>query len=362
MKRYGFDAGRLRSAAAFAFRLTAAALVALWLAYRLQVTLPLWSALTALVVTQVSVGRSLRATFDYFAATIGGVIWGALVAVLVPHSSEGALLFVLALAVAPLAFIAAFYPRLAVGPVTATIVVLVPQILHTSPIGSALDRVIEVGIGGITGLVISFVLIPWSAFRHTRETAAKTIELMANAVPALIEGFERGLDETKAHRIQDGIGQQLSELTLIAAEAEHERPLRLSGDPLTGPLLRTSLRLRHDLVMIGRAARWPLPPVVKTALQPALAAVGEETKLHLQACAAALLSKRRAPSRESFDSALTHFTAGLDTLRRGGQLREMPIEALEPLFATGFALEQMHRNLEDLARCVDEWAAEQGQR
>jgi uncharacterized membrane protein YccC len=358
----GLDAGRLRSATAFAFRLTAAALVALWLAYRLEVTLPLWSALTALVVTQISVGRSLRATFDYFAATIGGVLWGGLAAVLVPHSTAGALLFVLALAIAPLAFIAALYPRLSAGPVTAAIVVLVPQLLHTSPVNSALDRVIEVAIGGVTGLFISFVLMPWSAFRHTREIAANTIELMANAVLGLIAGFDRGLDEAEAHRIQDGIGQQLSELSLIAAEAEHERPLRLSGDPLTGPLLRTSLRLRHDLVMIGRAARWPLPAVLQAALQPALAAIGKETKLYLQACAAALISKRQAPSPASLDMALTRFTAGLEALRRGGELREMPIEAIEPLFATGFALEQMHRNLQDLARCVDEWAARGGQR
>ena len=40
---------RLGNAAALAFRLTAAALLALWLADRLKVALPLWSVLTALV-------------------------------------------------------------------------------------------------------------------------------------------------------------------------------------------------------------------------------------------------------------------------------------------------------------------------
>ena len=55
---------RLGNAAALAFRLTAAALLALWLAHRLEVALPLWPVLTALVVTQISLGRSLKATFN----------------------------------------------------------------------------------------------------------------------------------------------------------------------------------------------------------------------------------------------------------------------------------------------------------
>src|SRR5215472_6338736 len=164
-----FNARQLRGGAAFAFKLTAAALLALWISYRLGVTLPLWSALSALIVTQISVGRSLRATFDYFAATVGGVLWGELVAFVVPHPGELSLLFVLMLALAPLAFIAALYPRLSVGPVTAAIVVLVPEMMHTTPISSALDRVIEVSLGGLTGLFVSFVLLPSSAFEHSRE-------------------------------------------------------------------------------------------------------------------------------------------------------------------------------------------------
>jgi len=348
---------RLQDAGAFAFRLTAAALLALWLSYRLGVTLPLWSVLTALIVTQISVGRSLKATLDYFAATIGGVLWGGLIAVLVPHSSETALLFVLVLALAPLAFAAALYPRLSVGPVTAAIVVLIPQMLHTTPIASALDRVIEVSLGGLTGLFVSFVLVPSSAFQHTREIAAQALEGMAQAVPLLVEGFEHGLSDEEAHRIQDGIGQQLSELSSVAAEAERERPLRLASDPLTGPLFRTLLRLRHDLVIMGRAAQSPLPESLKAPLHVPLVTIGKEAKGHLQACAAALLSKQQAPSRQRLDSALACYIAEVETLRRAGQLRELRVDAVERLFATAFALEQMRRNLQDLDRCVEEWAA-----
>jgi uncharacterized membrane protein YccC len=354
------DLRRLQGVAAFAFRLTAAALLALWLSYRLGVTLPLWSVLTALVVTQISLGRSLKATLDYFAATIGGVLWGGLVAVVVPHSSETALLFVLFLALAPLAFAAALYPRLSVGPVTAAIVVLIPQMMHTTPVASALDRIIEVSLGGLTGLFVSFVLVPSSAFQHIRDIAAQTLKAMAEAVPQLVAGFEHGLSDADAHRIQDGIGQQLGQLSSVIAEAEHERPLRFSSDPLTGPLFRTVLRLRHDLVIMGRAAQSPLPGSLRAPLHPLLVTLGNETKGHLEACAASLVSKLGAPSRDAYDEAITRYTAEIEALRQAGQLLELPAEDLERMFAASFGLEQMHRNLLDLDRCIDEWAARRG--
>jgi hypothetical protein len=58
---------------------------------------------------------------------VGGAIYGGAVAVLIPHSGEGALLAVLVLAVAPLAFIAAINPSLNVATVTAIIVLLLPM-------------------------------------------------------------------------------------------------------------------------------------------------------------------------------------------------------------------------------------------
>ena len=126
---------------ALSLRVTIAALASLALAQLLQLPLPLWAVLTAVIVTQMSVGRSLKATFDYLVGTVGGAIYGGAVAVLVPHSNEIALLAVLALAVAPLALIAAINPRFSVAPITAIIVLLVPMITHASPIASALDRV-----------------------------------------------------------------------------------------------------------------------------------------------------------------------------------------------------------------------------
>src|SRR6201999_2614787 len=88
-------------------RVTVAAMGALVVALACGLKLPLWAVLTSVIVTQMSVGRSLKATRDYLVGTIGGAIYGGMVAVLIPHNGETALLVVLVLAVAPLAFLAA---------------------------------------------------------------------------------------------------------------------------------------------------------------------------------------------------------------------------------------------------------------
>jgi uncharacterized membrane protein YccC len=50
--------------------------------------LPLWAVLTSIIVTQMSVGRSLKAMRDYMVGTIGGALYGAADAILIPHSGK----------------------------------------------------------------------------------------------------------------------------------------------------------------------------------------------------------------------------------------------------------------------------------
>jgi uncharacterized membrane protein YccC len=341
---------------ALSIRVTIAALVALALAQLLQLPLPLWAVLTAVIVTQMSVGRSLKATFDYLAGTLGGAIYGGAIGVLIPHSSEIALLAVLALALGPLAFIAAINPRFSAAPITAIIVLLVPIMTHASPIASALDRVMEVALGGITGLIVSFLLLPSNAHPLVVAAAARALDRMARALGELLADLTHGLDMDALHRIQDGIGQALVQMNAVGAEAEHERSAGLSVGPDTGPLLRTLLRLRHDLVMVGRAAITPLPEAFATRLASPIAQLGAAFADYLRASGAALLARRGPPSLHSVESALDAFSGEMAALRREGLTRNLPADAAERFFALGFVLEQMHHNVMDLERCVAEWA------
>lgn len=347
---------RYRAQVKLSLRVTVAALLSLALAQAAQLPLPLWAVLTAVIVTQMSVGRSLKATTDYIAGTIGGAIYGGAIALLVPHSSEPALLAVLALAVAPLALVAAINPSLTSAPVTAIIVLLVPEMTHASPVDSIIDRLLEVGIGSVAGFFVSLILLPSRAHRQLAETAAHTLERMARALGGLLGGLTRGLDIDALHRLQDGIGQTVAQLQAVGAEAERERSARLAFGAETGPLLRTLLRLRHDIVMIGRAAFVAMPDAFRPRLEPPLAQIAAAYTAYLSESAAALLARRGPPSLDAVDAALDAYTADISALRRDGLTRDLSVEAAERLFAIGFALEQMHQNFKDLARVVTEWS------
>ena len=337
------------------FRVTASALLSFELASWLGLHMPLWAVLTAIIVTQMSVGRSLKATIDYLAGTIGGAIYGGVVGVLVGGGSEIALLAGLAIAVGPLALIAAMRQSLTAAPITAAIVLLVPALTYVSPIAAAVDRVLEVALGAVIGLTISFVLFPSSAYGLAIEAAARTLDRLAHALGELMAGLKGGLELGALHRIQDSIGEALMELNVVGAEAERERAVRLSSAPDTGPLLRSLLRLRHDLVIIGRAAVSPLPEALQARLDP-LTQVATAIGDFLRANGAALLARRLPPGLDGVESALDSCAAAIDTIRHDGLTRCLPSEVTERFFAFCFALEQMRHNLRDLHCCVAEWA------
>src|SRR3974390_3135088 len=206
-----------------ALRVTVAALSALALAQALHLRLPLWAVLTSLIVTQMSLGRSVKVATDYLMGTFGGVAYGGALAILIPHDNEWALLAVLALAVAPLAFIAAFRANFNVLPVTAIIVLLVPSMQHVSPAASALDRVLEVTVGGAVGFVVSFLLFPSRAHEITIQAAADTPDQMADAPSRFLEDHTRELDQVDRRRIHDGIAPAVMRLNATGLEAEHAR-------------------------------------------------------------------------------------------------------------------------------------------
>src|SRR5262245_58733213 len=82
------------------------------------------------------------------------------VGALVPHDNEMELLAALALAVAPAALVVAINPRYSAATFTAVMVFFGPTITHTGPIASAVERVIEVAVGGMVGLFVSLLVLP----------------------------------------------------------------------------------------------------------------------------------------------------------------------------------------------------------
>lgn len=345
-----------RTQSDFALRVTVAAMLSFAVAQYLQLRLPLWAVLTALIATQISVGKSFKATVDYLMGTLGGAIFGAGLSVLIPHNNEWVLLALLGIAVLPLAFLASINPRWSAAPVTAVIVLLVPLVTHASPIASALDRILEVGVGAVTGFLVSYFLLPSRAYEQALELAASTQDRLARAFRALMAGSASGLSTQTLHQIQDGLGEALHQLKTISEEAEHERAVGYRSEPDLRPLTRTMLRLRHDLVMLGRAVEVPLPQAIREALLSPLSKVEADAARYLGDQANALRLRQTPPPMTVVEQSFNDFLAAIGTLRANGATRALTSDEAERFFALGFALEQIRRNLRDLDRCVRECA------
>jgi hypothetical protein len=347
---------RYRLQLILALRVTVAALSAFAVAQVLHLHLSLWAVLTSLIVTQMSLGRSVKVASDYLVGTLAGVAYGGALAILIPHESEWALLAVLALAVAPLAFIASFRANFNVLPVTAIIVLLVPSMQHVSPAASALDRVLEVSVGGAVGFVVSFVLFPSRAHDITIQAAADMLDLLAEALSKFLEDHTRELAQADRRRIHDGIAAALTRLNASGAEAEHERSARLTSGPDTGPLLRTLLRLRHDIVLLGRAVGCELPEAVAGRLTEPLRTIEAVGRDYLRESGAALRARKPPPRLDDIEIAFRDYIEVFGAVRQEGLTRDMKSEAAERFFALGFALEQLREHLLEVHRVVGEWA------
>src|SRR5579862_8148717 len=125
---------RWRPQLAYSARSVIAAVIAFALAQTLKLPLALWAVLTAVIVTQMNVGRSLKVTIDYFIGTTSGAIYGGVVGILVPHVSEIAMLGALALILAPLLVIAAANSSFSVAPITGVIVLFIPDLIQSTPL------------------------------------------------------------------------------------------------------------------------------------------------------------------------------------------------------------------------------------
>src|SRR5262245_50361361 len=102
-------------------RVTLAALGTLAASHLLHLRIPLWAVLTAVILTQLSVGRSLRATMDYFVGTVGAAIYAGAVGALFSLANPVSLAAGLATALAPAALLSALYPRFSAAPFTAVL-------------------------------------------------------------------------------------------------------------------------------------------------------------------------------------------------------------------------------------------------
>ncbi|WP_454625052.1 FUSC family protein [Bradyrhizobium cenepequi] len=341
-------------------RVTLSGVLTLMVSHLFHLRFPLWAVLTAVLLTQLNVGRSLKATTDYLAGTLGGAIFAGVVGALIPHHGPVGLTVVLALALLPVALIAAENPRLSAAPFTAVLVLLAPIITHLGPIASAFERMVEVAVGCVVGLVVSLAVLPSRAYDAALEAAGRMLELIARSLPELFRGLTQGRDEASKPSILQDIDLAYAGIHAIAVECMHERSTYLRSGPDLGPLLRTLGRLRDDLAMIERTAAPSLPETFRLRLAPALHRIDEATAEFLRTSGDALLARAKPGPCRPVEVALDDFVASMAALRQHDLQQAVPADVAERIFALAFALEQLRRNCRDLERRVAEHAESGG--
>jgi hypothetical protein len=179
---------------------------------------------------------------------------------------------------------------------------------------------------------------------------------MARSLPDLFAGFREPHDPAAYARLQDSVGQAVAKAEAIAAEARHERIGLFATQPELGSLLRTVLRLRHDLVMIGRAAAAPLPAALQERLGAPLARLAESVAEHLRGTGEALAARREPPGSDAAEAAFDDYGRASDAARAEHLTLSLPVDVVERVFTLRFALDQMRQHLRDLDRCAQDTA------
>ncbi|ARN79997.1 FUSC family protein [Methylocystis bryophila] len=339
-------------------RVTLATLLTFGLGRLLGLPMILWALLTSVLLTQMSVGKSVKATLDYFVGTLGGVVYAAAISALIPQTTDAGLLAALAATVPPLALLAAVSPKFAAAVPTGLIVVVVPTLTHATPLASAIDRVEEVALGATVALAVSLVVLPARASNMARRSAAAMLEAIADAAPMVLAGFTIPFDRQKVTDLHRRIAAAYAKFEAAGLEAGHERLSLLTEDPSSEPefeqLRRTLLRLRHDLIMTGRAADAPLPEAIAMRLEASLASLAKVIEDQLRLNARRLRARGEAPAEAGWESAFDAFHDEIVALRAEGLLRPMPEEAVRSIFAVAFALEQWRRDLSELRTRVND--------
>ncbi len=337
-------------------RITVAGLLAFVLAHLLVLRQGYWAVLTAVIVIQGNVGGSLKAATDRLIGTLAGGAYGVLIATLIPRGDPLWLGLALALLLVPLAIAAALRPGLRVAPVTAIIVLLGTTSQNIGLLPATIERVIEIALGSAIAFGVSLLVLPTRAHVQLAEAAADTLDLLADLVPALLAGLSGRPDPAKVQALYRRIRSALAKLDGFAEEARREKASLLTEEPDPEPVLRTIRRLRHDFVMIDRATRDPLDPSAAGPLMPSLSELSAALGAFLRESANAFRERRLPPDLEKFRRALTVYHAAMAGIRRQGLTRDLASEAAARIFGLAFALEQLGRDLKDLANRAEERA------
>jgi uncharacterized membrane protein YccC len=333
-------------------RVTIGCLVAFAVYHLFNLPQGYWAVFTVVIVMQGSIGGTLTASIDRMKGTLLGAVIGGLAAWLRPHTPLG-LGVSLGVSVAITALAATLRPTLKVAPVTAVIMLVSPT-AGVNPLEAALQRVIEIALGSVIGVVTTLFVFP------ARSSALVAIQARAALVQAaeIADHYadDAASDEARPDRYAEHVRLRAALGAVDAAmiDAAQERSSRLSDHRIAEALPRTLWRVRNDIVSVGRALS-PLPADVQALIAPGVSAMLKAQAGFMRECGEAVCADR-VVDRTGRIETLQTFELAVDALRRARLTQDLGFDAVGHVFALAFSLESLHRNLGDLADRIDDTA------
>jgi len=339
--------GRYQAPARMGFRLTAASLLAFALSRWVGLTQGYAAVITAIIVTQGSLGASIRAMIDRFVGSLGGAVWGVAMLLVLKPASPTQLGLTLAVTLAPLSLIVAIRPAYRPALITAAILIFAPA-TEPGPLTSAIHRMLGIALGSGVALAVVLFVLPTRAHGTLLDAASEALIKMGDLFEFIMKPGDSKRNSDEFQKLHDEIRVRLTAMETASEAAAQERSTHLAGTPDTRLFCRTIRRIYHDLAMIGRATAGSLlnpPALIVESTDTLSMAIAD----FLHATGYSVQQNKTAPSLARVKAALAEQIAAIEASRRAGYTRSLATDDISRMFGLEFALEQLERNLADLA-------------
>jgi uncharacterized membrane protein YccC len=303
-----------------AVRLSAAAVLAAEFTRMLGLEQGFWAVITAIIVVQGSQAGTLGAAIDRLLATISGGVLGVAVVWIgselhIPEAVR------LVMATVPFAMLALHRSSFRMAPMTAAIVVMISG-SGEQALMFALDRLLEITIGSVIGVMVAHLLLPGPARATIRDGTVATLE----ALGAMALGHLTRCGAAEIDPLDKHVREHLSQMTAASKEEAREHKIHMSAAPSAAPLLHTLRRLQDDVMILARL-------MAMEADGPDRAELGAIVQAQFDAAASCLRQGGDAPDLGPLDAVIAAEVEG-STLQ--------------------FALLTLRRDLADLHERLDE--------
>lgn len=340
-------------------RACVAALAALGLSTLIGLPHGYWVVLTAVLVVQSTVGASLSIAIERALGTLVGGVVGVTGALLAGPDPDMTLVM-LTIGILLTSTLAARSTAFKLAPVT-VIIVLLADPTHATPLVSALSRLLEIGLGGIVGVLSALLILPARALFFLFPNCAEAVRHCSTLLVMGRDGLlGRPFEPERVDGVSARIRTALRAADGRAREARAERRWSAHADP--APVVRSCRRLWHSVIILLRSAGHPLPAPMAEKIGPDLDEAVAALCAYMEMLALRL--EGHDPDEQialTAGQSVAALEARAERLNADGVLDHATGADLTALFAAISACTHVHINLDELAtRLTDLSVQERG--